>query len=211
MKQPILCRNNQRKKESLGKLVIGVAGLTKGVGTTHTSLLFAKYCCRWLRKDTIYMECNQDEIKYIQEKHPFNRDWEERFTGEELVKEDSYFLYHGIRMFPNIHEKQMGSILGEEYECAIIDFGYLTPRCLKEYERCHIKIIVSSSAPWKIHLLKEIPIYDNSFLCIPFLSSKELRQFNKTLSIPVYSIPHVPNPFKLSAEITVPLQKILNN
>lgn len=211
MKQPILYRNNQRKKDSLGKLVVGVVGLTKGVGTTHTALLLAKYCRKWLRKETIFIEWNQDEIKYMQEKNPFNRDPEEEFIGKEFIREESYFSYHGIRIFPNIHEKQMGSILGEEYECAIIDFGSLAPGCLREYERCHIKIILSSGAPWKVHLLKEIPIYDNSFLCIPFLPSKELRQLGKALPIPVYSIPYAPNPFKLSAEITALLQKILNN
>lgn len=206
MKQPMLYRHTQRKKEPLGKLVIGVVGLTKGVGTTHTALLLAKYCCRWLRKDTIFIEWNQNEIKYIQEKYPFEDDLEERYIGKEL-----YFLYHGIRIFPNIHEKQMGSVLGEDYECTVIDFGFLTPKCMKEYERCHIKIILSSGAPWKVHLLNEIPMYDNSSICIPFLPSKELRQFNKALSIPVYSIPYTPNPFKLSAESTASLQKILNN
>lgn len=202
MKQSILLRRIH-KHPPLGKLIIGIGGVEPGVGTTHTAFMIGTYFRRWQRQRVGFIEWKQDEIKYIKD--------------DIQDDENAPFSRHGIWFYKNVCDRSISSILSENYQCIVIDFGIRYEKAYKEFLRCDIKILLASGALWKEYLLDRLIStswnhYGEGTICLlaPTLKTT-VNRLKKEIPHPLYSLPFEPNPFSLSMESVTLLQKIFYN
>lgn len=185
-----------------GKIVIGVIGTHKGVGVTHISILLANYFSKWMGKQTAYVEYGaQNEIVHLEEEYESNM--------------DRHFKLHGVTYYKNVHDKDIGTIMGSNYQCIIVDLGTDFNKGKNEFLRSDKKVIVGSKSQWKkheivnflngVHEVKE----RNWTYILPFAKEKEISALRKEYDEPFYSFPFEPSPFVISAKTVEILQKIL--
>lgn len=202
MRQSILLRRIH-KHPPLGKLIIGIGGVEQGAGATHTAFMIGTYFRRWQGQRVGFIEWEQDEIKYI--------------NNEIKDDENNSFSHHGIWFYKNVCDRSISSILSENYQCIVIDFGTRYEKAYKEFMRCDIKILLASGALWKEYLLDQLisPSWDKYGEDIIILLSPTLKstvnRLKKEIPNPLYSLPFEPNPFSLSMESVTLLQKIFYN
>jgi len=226
-KKPILLRRLNETEQYLGKVVIGVVGIEHGVGTTHLAILLAHYYHKWLHRKTIFIEWGQNEVgflnkdlddEHILEGHLRNKKLPKHNSYEKGIgdKDISYKAFHmkGIDWYTYVHQRDISSIMGTEYECAIIDFGTQYNKAFDELLRCNYKIIVGHHALWKQYHLRNFierikEYYNHNWLCIlPYMEEKELQNLNKSIPIRCYTFPFEPNPFHLSSNSLLALEKL---
>lgn len=185
-----------------GKIVIGVIGTHKGVGVTHISILLANYFNKWAGKQTAFVEYGaQNEIGYLEENYENGM--------------DKQFKLHGVTYYKNVHDKDMGTIMGGNYQCIILDLGTDFNKGRNEFLRSDKKIIIGSSSQWKkgemqklfqgVHEIKE----ENWTYILPFAKENEIKVLMKEYDETFYSFPFEPSPFVISAKTVETLQKIL--
>lgn len=197
-KKSILLKKLNETEHKLGRVVIGVYGLERGVGTTHLSILLAHFNQKWLHRRTIYIEWGQNEIRFLNQNC-----------------EDKQFHLKGIDWYTSVKQKEISSIIGRDYECAIIDFGDQFFKGKDELLRCNYKIVVGHHALWKqyrVHQsVEELHEFcNNSWLyIIPYMNEKEINALNTTYDFKFYSFPYEPNPFHLSQKSLHLLQELL--
>lgn len=205
---------NQRFRKFIhpySKMVIGMLGDDRGVGTTHTALLVANYFSNWVGLKTCYIEygtqnqmigmMSSDNITYPRENgipiHPYN------------------FIYEDIICYPSLQEQQLSFVLSEGYQCIIVDFGIKSKSYYHEILRCDKRYLITSLKPWRINSAIQ------NFLCgkwsrlrieeviAPFGNRKEISQMHHTIEdIQVYPIPYEPNPFVISERTLKVLNQI---
>lgn len=185
-----------------GKIVIGVIGTHKGVGVTHMAILLANYFNKWLGKQTAFIEYGaRNEINYLQEEYENSM--------------DRQFKLHGVTYYKNVHEKDMGNIMGGNYQCIILDLGTDLNKGRNEFLRSDKKIIIGSISPWKKYELEKflngVPEeHEGAFTYIlPYAKDKEIKNLIKEYKEPFYSFPFEPDPFAISPKTLEILQKIL--
>lgn len=243
-KKSVLLRKLNETEQYYSKVVIGVVGIEHGVGTTHLAILLAHYYHKWLHRKTIFIECCQNEVGFLNKDldddaffdesflntsfyYPFKRvpnmDNDEMNTYEKASNRrycrdrtnlDKFFHRNGIDWYRSVHQREIASIMGGEYECAIIDFGCQYNKAFDELLRCNYKIIVGHHALWKQYQLRNFiegmrEHYNESWLYIlPFMEVKELEYLNKLLSVRCYTFPFEPNPFHLSKKSLLALEEL---
>ena len=201
MKRNILLKRLDKTDKLEGKIVIGVIGTHKGVGVTHTSILLANYFSRWVGKHTAFVEYGaQNEIGYLEKRYENNM--------------NRYFKMHGVTYYKNVHDKDIGSIMGGNYQCIILDLGTDFNKSRSEFLRSDKKIIIGSKSQWKrgktgkflngIHEVNE----GNWIYMIPFAKENEISALMKEYDETFYSFPYEPTPFVISAKTVEKLQKI---
>lgn len=199
-KKSILLNRLYLQNQYEGKYTVGIIGIHEGAGATHTCLLLAHYFSEWLNKKTILLECgSQNEIRYLND----NVD----------TQPSSCFNYGPICVYPNIKEKDMSTIIGGKYQCAILDLGTDYTKAQNEFLRCNKKIIVASQADWKTYKLERfMNTYkvgdDNITFIIPFLEGKKAKQLSKVYGVNFIGLPYEPKLDVLSAKSLEVLHKL---
>lgn len=192
---------------SQGKLIIGIVGTHKGAGVTHFGILLAQYISECLGRSTAYVECfPQNEIQYLQ----YN------CNSKCIEKDENIFKIHKVIYYKCVQEKRIGEIIGDNYDCILLDFGSEFIKSKNEFLRCDKKIVLSSMALWKRHEL-EIFIEKTSYIknseqwiyILPFAKGMDIKQYSKEFQRLFLEMPYEPDPYKLS-EATIHLfQKLI--
>lgn len=207
-REPILL-SSLKKYSNGGKFIIGIAGTHSGAGVTHLAVLLAAYMSEYLNMRTAFLECApKNEIQYL--KKYFFKPKEERD-----LKGDT-FVVHRVTFYENRNVQGITEIMGEQFDCVILDFGTDINRYKGEFFRCDKKIIVSSLAVWKDEILKRflqstshIKNSDQWIYAIPFVQDKIINNAGRELNRQFYAVPYEPDPFLLSEEVIRFFQKIL--
>lgn len=131
-----LIRNKGYDLKRGNTLKIMVAGIEKGVGVTHFSILLANYLRCVLKKKTAIIDFNNDE-DYI---------YLGRRKGKK-VKENIYDI-NGVAYYPRAMNK-LNEILSCEYECVIIDVGTSYNKYNIEAAMCDKRFILLTASLWK--------------------------------------------------------------
>lgn len=211
-KSPILLKKISRKENQPGKLVIGVIGTHHGAGATHLSILLANYLSEWLGKNIAYIECypqkDMQYMQYIYEGMPT--------LGKEITEEECSFTIHRVTYYKSVKPIDLAEIIGDSYDCVILDLGADFTKNKNEFFRCDRKLVVSSLAPWKQQELERfiehtchISQSDEWLYMFPFGQSKEIKEVTKEFQRHFFGVPYEPDPFSLSAETIHLFQKLI--
>lgn len=190
-----------------GKLIIGIVGTHKGAGVTHFGILLAQYISECLGLTTAYLECYpQDEIQYLQY---FLK------TSIDEKQEDSFSI-HRVTYYKHIQDKKIGEIIGDQYDCVILDLGTDFTKGKNEFLRCDKKIVVSSLSLWKRHELENFIQHTNHIknseqwiYAIPFGETNDIKFYTKEFQRDFYGIPYEPDPYIISAATIQLFQKLI--
>jgi hypothetical protein len=207
LKTSILKKNIAMNKHQ-GKLLIGVMGTHKGVGVTHTCILLANYIGRCLGKKTALIECHpQNDFKFIED---------EIFYKEDNLKGLKKFELHKVSYYKNIKSGEISEIIGDDYDCVVLDLGSDLSRSKYEFLRCDKKLVISSLTPWKIHELDKFVISNehvknsNQWIyLVPFGGKSKVNEIKKDLNLKVYLVPCESDPFTVSNATIQIFQKIV--
>lgn len=201
-KSPILKKRLSEMGMSQGKLVIGIVGTHKGAGVTHFGILLAQYISECLGRRTAYVEYfPQNEIQYL-----------EYYCNNRCIESDeNIFKIHKVIYYKSVQEKKIGEIIGDNYDCILLDFGSEFLKGKNEFLRCDKKIVLSSMALWKrqelekfIEKTSSIKNSDQWTYIIPFAKGNDVKQYSKEFQRLFLEMSYEPDLYKLS-EATIHL------
>jgi hypothetical protein len=207
LREPILMKKLNKEKAQ-GKLIIGLIGTHTGAGVTHLGILLAVYLSECLGYKTAFIECGRkNDMKFLQEHfyHP----------GEEQYTQD-FFALNRVTVYQNRSLAGLPEIIGDEYDCVILDLGTDLAKHKSEFLRCDKKIVIGSLAVWKTHELEKfinttahIKNCEQWIYAIPFTTKKAVREAEKKFKRIIYDIPYEPDPFLLSGSCIGLFQKFI--
>lgn len=188
--KPILLKKLAQDKGGRFREVIGLIGTHRGAGVTHTGLMLSFYFGEELGKKTAFLECNHHrDMGLIQNAYEWNNQGE---TG---------FSFHRITCFKEVEADRIPEILGEEYECIILDFGTDLTLQQEELLRCTTKIVVGGQSVWDIHKLKEFIMNaeklrgsEHWLYYLPRADDRTIQRLKKEVKRRVWAVPEVHEP-----------------
>lgn len=180
---------------------IGIFGVQQGVGVTHLSAAMMRYCTQRLGSHTALVELSGNhELEELQRQR----------DGRGLrAAREHYFV--------NAGSETMAEIAGCGCEYQILDMGSEFYRIRGEFLRCHRKIIVVSLVPWKRKELdyfmsaiyREEQMGEEVTFLAQFGKKTDKKDFQKTYRVPVFTLPYVEDPFRLTEADCRFLQRLL--
>ena len=204
---PILMKKLARER-SQGKLVIGLIGTHSGAGVTHLGLMLAHYFSEYQGQKTAYIECgHHNELDFLQQ--AFFDPAEDSYNRET-------FRLRRITFHKNRSLQGIPEIVGDQYDCVILDLGTDMAKHKSEFLRCDKKVVIGSLAIWKQHGFEKfinnyghIKNSEQWIYVSPFTTDRSLKEAVKKLNKNIYGIPYEPDPFLLSEELIRFFQRIL--
>lgn len=192
----MLLRRLSKNASHREKTTIGLVGINRGVGVTYTGMLLAAYFGVEKGIKTAYLECNSHgDFAYLEEAYEWS--WEK----------DRSFCLDKITFYKQVAASRIPEILGNDYDCCILDFGTSCRDSMDEFIRCGNKIIIGDSAIWNMSRLE---LFTKAMECIkgshnwiymiPNAKSRLAKRISKEIKRSCYTIPNEPDPTLLSRE-----------
>lgn len=175
---------------------------------THLGILLANYLSECLGQKTAFIECQPgNDLQFLQL----------YFFGSSI---DGYnpnsFTIHRVTFYKDRNLQGIPEIIGDKFDCIILDFGTDMVKYKSEFLRCDKKMVVSSLAVWKKHELERfinnsahIKNCEQWIYAIPFAKNKVIKEGIKKLKRKIYGIPYEPDPFTLSDPVIHLFQKLI--
>ena len=173
---------------------IGIVGANHGVGVTYTALMIGLYLGESLGEYTALLECNNHgDFERIQSTYAWNRE------------EADAFSFHQLTCYKEVMPNQYATILSQNYDNIVLDFGVGANRNLEEFLRCNIKIVVGGLAPWDQDKLLEFArvreeIYRNRSIIylLPYSGQSTIKRLSGKLLGQIYEVPYEKEPTIIS-------------
>jgi hypothetical protein len=189
-RKPILLKKTMGKYHGMGREVIGLIGAHRGAGVTHTGLMLAFYLGEELGKKTAFLECNK------------HRDMELIFNAYEWSREEAYsFSFRKVTCYRDVTKQQIAEILGEDYECFILDLGADFIDSREEFLQCSTKIVISGRSEWDlqkltrfVHATENLRASEGWLYFIPQANDKIVTKVKNEVKRKVWSIPYTEEP-----------------
>lgn len=189
-RKPMLFQRLKGRNREGGREVIGLIGTHKGVGVTHTALMLAFYMSDERCKRTALLECNKHhDFELIQEAYEWRRE------------EPPTFSFHNITCYKEVTPEQIPRILGEDYECFILDFGEDLDCSKEEFLRCTTKMVIGGASEWDFLKLKRFVKTSetlrgstNWLYFIPQANDKRITRIKSEIQRKVWSVPWIEEP-----------------
>jgi len=189
------------ERRPVGKVTVSVAGVSGGVGCTHTVIAIASYLSSF-GSVAIIEDSQRPHLGYISG------------LGQEIPNNSGAFRHYNADIYP-IPQLQMefnNSFLYERllpslgnYDYVVRDLGVLDPERLRELYRAESGVLVVSASPWRImdfvkmhNSLKDE--FANINIVSAFGSDKDLRLYRQVTSIVPVMIPLSVDPSHVSKE-----------
>lgn len=207
-----LLKYNKNERENYNVTVeIGIGGVCRGIGITHSVLLIAatlkeKYRVAVVEQNTTGAFADMYKDMYPEKKY---------------MTVVPAFEHAGITFFPYCNYSHFSSQFRDGFDFVIVDFG---DEICTDYYRMQKRLIVASKADWKVKKLKDFVtnILDNdervdSFnYIVPFADTSELniiqkKCYIKSTAAGIYTIPYCSNWTEPSKEVAVIMEDILDN
>lgn len=184
--------NRMKQKKVYPTQIIGLWGVTCGVGATHLTVALANFLCSKERYRVAVAELRSDgRIANLME--------EEWFVTEGCVG----FCRSGVDYYPKISADQMRLLSGKGYDYLLVLYPPADTGVVY-LESCHRRIVVGSLKPWNyreyqkfmrdIYLERDMPAWD---LRGQFLTGEQKRKFEAEFHVSVKEIPFIEDPFCL--------------
>ncbi len=186
--------------------IIGILGVHRGAGVTHTGLMLAFYLGEYLDKKTAYLECNRHcDMSLIGDAY----EWQD--------EGDNHFSYGRITCYKNVTPDLIPELLGEAYEYFLLDFGTEFAENREEFLRCTKKLVLCGSSQWSIMKLQQFVKAHESDrgnetwrYLIPFTKASKAARLKAELKRRVLAVPLLEEPTRPNRNINVFLQEILS-
>ena len=178
------------------KVTIGLLGVNRGVGVTYTGMLLASYFAIEKRMKTAFLECNDHmDFALLREAYEWNNE-----------NESSYRLGR-TTYFEQIAFGRIPEILGDNYDCFILDFGTDYSDAMDEFIRCGNKIIIGDNAIWNqirmVSFLKDMENIKGSnrwLHMIPYAKDSLIKRMSIETKRSFSKIPYEADPMSLSKD-----------
>lgn len=173
--------------------VIGILGVHPGAGVTYTGILLAFCQGEEQGRRTAFLEVNKNhDLSLFQPVY----EWSDETSGT--------FTYGNITFYKDVEAHQVADIIGEGYDCFILDFGSDYQENKDEFLRCNRKLLINGCSEWRlgklsqfIRKLPEIRGSDSWKLLIPLAPRKVLNRLRKEYNRTFYTVPY-------EADVTMP-------
>jgi len=154
-------RHFKSNKKRLGKMSIGLLGLSRAVGTTHLAFALANYLRNGLGlKVALISFNNENDYEGL-------KDYANTYTGNKLfdLRDKSYkelrrfqgINFNGIHYYACNNNAYLGEIVNS-YDCAILDISVNDKNyreALKFYFSCEKRFLLGSLSPYKLREVTE--------------------------------------------------------
>lgn len=194
----------------VGKSVIAVAGVEKGVGTTHASILIANYLAS-KGYSVKLIECSgKSEFVYIE------RAYEGKNVDTHISDE---FEINGVTYVKADSEMDMANHVTSEHSHIVLDLGsYEETEYFDEYHRADKQFLVAPGGEWKQYTIKRFIQTNRSvdqtrwIFLIPMVDQQTISDIRgENEYIPVYQLPFHPDPFRGQTETHESLDHIFDS
>ncbi len=173
---------------------IGVLGLGRAVGTTHSSILISNYLSACMRKKVALLECNS------------SKDYEKiyKIYNNNVVRK--VFSMALVDYYPEFMKEDYAGI-SDLYDYIIMDFG----NCLIEHRdsfiRCDTKLFVTAFTEWRVDELLKLLQYEeenvlrNSQFIYIFGDEKTRKKISSLYKYSFTRMPYIENAYALNEEL----------
>jgi hypothetical protein len=205
--KPMLFNRLSLSKPGRYREIIGLIGTQHGVGVTHTGILLAFYYGEELGMKTALLECNKHrDMRLIRQAYEWDRE------------EDNYFSFRNITCYQEVTPEQIPQIMGEDYDCIIMDFGTELSSNREELLRCSTKIIIGGHSELdilKLHnFIKQTEVIQGSehWLCY-LVQAKEhtLQRLRNELKQKIWAVPEVEEPTRMNNSVRLFLKQCITH
>lgn len=195
-RKPMLLKRLSEGMGPRSKFTIGLLGINRGVGVTYTGMLFASYFAMEQRARTAYLECNNHfDLPLLKKTYEWDKE------------NDSSFSLDRITFYEQVAYQRIPEILGDDYDCYILDFGTSHTDAMDEFIRCGSKIIIGDIAVWNqrrmISFIKDVENIKGSnhwLYMMPHAGDRIIKRMAAECGRSFYSIPFEPDPTSLSRD-----------
>ncbi len=176
--------------------ITGIAGVGRGVGATHLTLLAANYLQSVERKRTAVLEWNSHG--------DFSR-LGKMCTGQ--LQDACCYRILNVDYYPRADSGRLMECLAGEYEEILIDFGSMKKQVCVELTRCSAVWIVMSFSEWQMDAFWKIAESEGdaergSWKFLTAFGSEESRkEWNKRRKPEVWRIPFSADAFTVTREL----------
>ncbi|MBY0217938.1 hypothetical protein [Paenibacillus illinoisensis] len=188
LKQKIVVRDR-----IVGKSVISIVGVQKGVGTTHSSILISNYLASHGYSVKLIELSNNNEFVHI----------EKAYEGKNVdTRLSDQFEIEGVTYVKSTDDFEMADHLNSEHTHIVLDMGtYETSEYLSEFHRANTQVIVASGSEWKQHEIRKflssnLVDMGRCIFFIPLVSKQSIVDIKKDCDgIRAFDIPFHSDPF----------------
>ncbi|RRJ54894.1 hypothetical protein EHV15_35575 [Paenibacillus oralis] len=183
----------------VGKSIIAVAGIEKGAGTTHTSVLIANYLAG--RGYSVKLiECNgSKEFVYI----------ERAYEGKNVnTQKTDEFEINGVTYVKASSELDMAYHVTSDHSHIVLDMGpYEHSDFIEEFHRAGRQFLVAQGSEWKQYTIKRFIQTNRSvdqsrwIFLIPLVDKQTISDIRgENEDIAAYKLPFHPDPFECQTD-----------
>lgn len=206
---------------------IVVAGMEKGVGATHFSILMANYYAEVLHKKTAVIDCGNDNDYFcLKEMVTFPNSQKRQIQNygirkavakdcEKRWKPDGFKLGK-VFYFLHVPRQNMDEIFLKKFECIIMDLGNNYRKYKYEAGMCEKRFLMATVCPWKLDVFVqsyqeyfEMYSKDEWNYVFSFGDDESVEYLRKTLKIKFQRLPIIPDPFQIEREQLDAVKKII--
>jgi hypothetical protein len=179
-----------RERKYGRKDFIGLVGAHRGAGVTYTGLMLAFYIGEELGRKTALLECNDNhDMELLHSVLGYG-------CGNPAT-----FSFGNITVYKQVKPDRLPEVLGNLYECFIMDFGTDYHKYRNEFLRCGTKFILSGQGEWNrqkllqfIKSTRTIPGREGWIQLLPCAGSKAVNRLKSETGTRCYSVPYEEDP-----------------
>ncbi|WDV46948.1 hypothetical protein PV797_04420 [Clostridiaceae bacterium M8S5] len=176
---------------------IGIVGVSKNVGVTHTIIMLAQYLSQQFKVAVL-------ELNYTGAFKEICR-----ATSDEECLNKTKFNYKKVDYYWDINLSNFIVNDKDQYDFVLLDLGnYENLKDFDEFIRTDRKLVIAHGVDWKIREIIEfykrtadVDIRRSWRYCIPFIGEKYLKDVKSVINNPIYHLPFSMNPFKPNNEV----------
>lgn len=179
-------------KQTVNKVVLGIAGSQERIGTTHFTIMLAAY----LRKRgymVAVVEYNQNPALQAAGD----------YLGCKFFPEEGSFNYEGVDYYPDGEETKLAGVIGKCYNFILVDFGDFSTCDLVSYNKSDVRFILAGAKPWEVEHVNHIfeTVTKETFFgynyIFNFTNEKERTEIREGMDVieKVYFLEYESNPF----------------
>lgn len=179
-------------KQTVNKVVLGIAGAQARIGTTHFTFMLAAY----LRKRGYMIAV----VEYNQSPALLNAG---EYLGCKVFREEGNFNYEGIDYYPAADANILAGVIGKCYNFILCDFGAFSQCDMVSYNKSDVRFVLAGARPWEVEHVNAIfeAVTKETFLEYHYLFNftdkrdrEEIRQGMDEID-KVYFLEYESNPF----------------
>lgn len=185
--------------------VVGIAGIRRGVGTTHLCVMAANYLSGYKRKKTAALEWNgHGDFERI-----------ERVCRGSSGEKESFSVLE-VLYYKNAGQKQLADCLEAGIQYVIVDFGIYEESRRQDFALCGKRILVGSFTEWQeeefLQILGRKDSWEKRWIYVSVFGSWQMKkEAGKKLRFPVLEIPYNSDAFTVTSDILPFFRKVFGD